>query len=106
MKLCRLNEGTTGLVIDPGTLEVLEIHAALEGFAASDPGRSALLKSYFDGGEESWRGVIANWDVVGDDVACVAVTPPGREIRSWRPRTGSRTPGSCAGRGSPRTRAP
>ena len=62
MRLCRLPGGSTGLITDPHGLDVVEIHASLPSFASSDATAAAALEPHFNGGEESWCGVIDNWD--------------------------------------------
>ena len=93
MKLCRLVEGTTAMVVDPDRLGVVVVHTALESFRGVEPDHAATLAAYFDGGEESWVPVIDDWDDVGPALA---------SLEAWaRTEAGSAAVVTGAGLGAP-----
>ena len=66
MKLCRLQGGATGLVIDTNPISVIDVGASLDPFARSKPADASVLSRHLVGQAQSWHDLIDDWDRAGE----------------------------------------
>ena len=81
MRFVRFGGGRTGIVIEAGGLQVVDVVRSLAGLHGADPGAAALLGELLpDMPGQSWREMIGRWDEARPAFAALQALPPDRLV--------------------------